>query len=124
MINNTIVGNVAKNGGGIWAGGGGVSINNIFQYNMASENGNEVYSYSTVSPISIYHSWIQGGVKSFYPKGEIYGDFKFILSDHSEFEDTTNHTYTLKPTSLCINSGLSDTLILRIYDEDILKKYW
>ena len=122
IINNTIVGNVAKNGGGIWAGGGGVSINNIFQYNMASENGNEVYSYSTVSPISIYHSWIQGGVNSFYPKGEIYGDFKFILSDHSEFEDTTNHKYTLKPTSLCINSGLSDTLILRSYDEDILQK--
>ncbi|MFC2138446.1 right-handed parallel beta-helix repeat-containing protein, partial [Bacteroidota bacterium] len=123
LLNNTITSNIAAEGGGVWQRVEDHIIyqNNIIQYNVASINGNQIYSYYSKDYIYFRNNYLEGGIDSIYVQAYS-SEFnnKYMFYDQSDFTDTSIRDFSLIASSICINSGSFDTFLLKDIDQKIL----
>jgi hypothetical protein len=123
LINNTIALNEAFEGGGVWQYlyGNMIYQNNILQYNKAYSEGNQIYNTSSAEQFYLYNNYLEGGIGDIYVQPYVTGmTYKHIYSDLSDFVDTTARDFSLIPSSVCINAGALDSILLQDVDRSLL----
>ncbi len=120
LVNSTLTGNYAGNGGAISSSGSGIILNNDILWNDAAE---EVWFTPQVNPCTLATSYsdIQGGVA-----GIITNDNGLInwkegnIDNYPVFEGMGENPYALAAGSPCIDAGTADTTGLNLPPWDLL----
>ncbi len=124
QINNTIVKNKSGKGGAlnIQSYSFPQIYNDIIYYNVASQNGQQVYLYDNESRPGFFNCFIQYGFDSITGGGAgqgYTGLFKNILSVDPLFVDSTDDNYQLSDSSFCINAGTMNIKGMLLPEHDI-----
>ncbi|MBN1338239.1 MAG: right-handed parallel beta-helix repeat-containing protein, partial [Bacteroidales bacterium] len=128
IINNTITGNSAEYGGGIYIHcnlqGDQMIYNNIFHSDSSEIAGDEIYLDSTciTTGMAVEYNFIPEGVNGIVLEsgGVFNGTYYKLLDFDPGFTGAGQEPYALTQTSFCINYGRPDTTGLNLPLTDII----